>query len=140
VSAKKEGTYYERNKEQMKANSKRWRESNPVATKAINKRSKDKNRVEINKSKSTYNKEYFKRPDVALRRRANNAVSNALKLGHIQKQTCAVCLSISSEAHHHDYEQPLNVTWLCREDHRMVHEATPEQITQAWVEVLEMKE
>ena len=56
------------------------------------------------------------------------------------KEPCVICGDQRSEAHHHDYSQSLRVTWLCREDHRMVHEATPAQITEAWVEVLEAQE
>lgn len=53
---------------------------------------------------------------------ANNAVSNAVRDGKLQKQPCAFCAATDGlEAHHHDYGKPLDVTWLCKPCHRRFH-------------------
>ena len=56
------------------------------------------------------------------RRKAHNAVSNAIRDGRLSKNPCAFCGSERDlEAHHHDYSLPLDVTWLCTACHRKFH-------------------
>lgn len=57
-----------------------------------------------------------------LRRKAHIAVGNALRDGRLKKQPCAFCSQTEGlEAHHHDYNRPLDVTWLCKPCHRKFH-------------------
>jgi len=55
------------------------------------------------------------------KRRAQNAVSNALRDGRLTKGGCALADEGGCrgriEAHHEDYAKPLEVTWLCSEHH-----------------------
>ena len=53
--------------------------------------------------------------------RARQAVNNAVRRGKLDPEPCFVCGNSVSEAHHHDYSQPLEVTWFCREHHLAVH-------------------
>ena len=55
--------------------------------------------------------------------KARTAVGNALRDGKLQREPCVQCGNPRSEAHHEDYSRPLDVTWLCRRDHRALHEA-----------------
>ena len=51
---------------------------------------------------------------------AGNAVSNALRDGKLTKpDICSSCGCDCDriEGHHHDYAQPLNVTWVCKPCH-----------------------
>lgn len=41
--------------------------------------------------------------------------------GHIQKKHCESCGDPKSQAHHHDYEKPLDVKWLCAVCHGVEH-------------------
>lgn len=52
---------------------------------------------------------------------AHLAVKNALNLGILQRQPCAVCGAEKAEAHHPDYERPYEVQWLCRKHHKAAH-------------------
>lgn len=52
---------------------------------------------------------------------AHNAVSNALRDGRLTRMPCGVCGSELTEAHHPDYDKPLEVIWLCREHHMQIH-------------------
>lgn len=52
---------------------------------------------------------------------AHLTVRNAMRLGLLERQPCEVCGDPKSEAHHDDYDRPLDVTWLCRAHHRAVH-------------------
>lgn len=51
--------------------------------------------------------------------KAWNAVSNAVRDGRLARGPCAVCGStVRVQAHHHDYNKPLDVEWLCFRCHR----------------------
>lgn len=59
-----------------------------------------------------------------LKVRAHIAVNNAIRSGRMAKPTkCCKCGVVSSElqAHHNDYEKPLEVTWLCSCCHSSLH-------------------
>ena len=43
-----------------------------------------------------------------------------IKVGEIQREVCCKC-GEKAEAHHEDYSNPLQVTWLCRKHHRELH-------------------
>jgi len=49
--------------------------------------------------------------------------NNAIRDGKLQKaEKCTVCLSSEDiEAHHPDYEKPLQVVWLCKRCHMKIH-------------------
>ena len=53
--------------------------------------------------------------------RAHVAVMNAIRHGKIVSQPCVVCGDKKSEGHHPDYSKPLEVVWLCRKHHMMLH-------------------
>ncbi len=48
-------------------------------------------------------------------------VRRALHYGVLTKQPCEVCGNENSQAHHHDYEKPLDVNWLCQRCHGREH-------------------
>jgi hypothetical protein len=54
------------------------------------------------------------------RRAAQVAVGAAIKSGVLKRQLCLVC-GEKAEAHHPDYERPLDVVWLCSPHHKQTH-------------------
>jgi hypothetical protein len=54
---------------------------------------------------------------------AQGKAQRALKAGLLTREPCLFCGEELTEAHHHDYDQPLAVTWLCRRHHLRVHES-----------------
>lgn len=54
------------------------------------------------------------------RRAAQVAVGNALRDGRLQKLPCFIC-GHEAEAHHPDYDRPLDVVWLCPPHHKQAH-------------------
>lgn len=58
---------------------------------------------------------------------AHTAVSNAVRDGRLKKQPCEVCGVDKAQAHHDDYDKPLDVRWLCvphhAEHHKKLREA-----------------
>lgn len=61
----------------------------------------------------------------AIRRKAQNAVANAVKAGRLIPEPCFVCGG-KAQAHHADYSRPLSVTWLCPEHHKGAHRIVAE--------------
>lgn len=57
-----------------------------------------------------------------VRRAAQVILGNAVKYGKVSKQPCWVCGG-KAEAHHPDYDRPLDVVWLCPEHHKKAHAA-----------------
>jgi len=54
------------------------------------------------------------------RRAAQIAVGNAVRDGRLKKLPCFVC-GEKAEAHHPDYDRPLDVMWLCPPHHKQAH-------------------
>jgi ribosomal protein S27AE len=55
------------------------------------------------------------------RGQCHNAVARAIKSGQLVRQPCLRCGSEKSLAHHEDYDQPLDVMWLCQPCHKQRH-------------------
>jgi len=69
--------------------------------------------------KKSWNKRYYRtHPE---RYKAEQAVRDAKRNGTLIPQPCVVCGSTKTEAHHKDYSRPLDVTWLCKHCHRLLH-------------------
>ena len=54
---------------------------------------------------------------------AHKRVEYAVKVGKLQRKPCDVCGASRSQAHHDDYEKPLEVMWLCPKHHKERHVA-----------------
>lgn len=54
------------------------------------------------------------------RRAANILLGNAVRAGRVEKLPCLIC-GENAEAHHPDYDRPLDVVWLCRPHHMQAH-------------------
>ena len=52
---------------------------------------------------------------------AHLAVQRALNTGELAKLPCEVCGGETVDAHHDQYDEPLNVRWLCRRHHTRLH-------------------
>lgn len=92
---------------------------------------KRKNWYEINKGKikeyrlSEKGKEVIKRqnldPREWLRKEAHNKVNYAILSGKIKRGNCEICGAENAQAHHCDYNKPLEVMWLCSKHHGEWH-------------------
>lgn len=54
---------------------------------------------------------------LAARARVQKAVRNKILI----PLPCEICGANKTEAHHDDYQKPLDVRWLCREHHKQLH-------------------
>lgn len=54
--------------------------------------------------------------------KARGVVSTAIRKGTLIKGICEICGEVKVEAHHEDYNKPLEVKWLCGTHHRALHD------------------
>lgn len=62
---------------------------------------------------------------VAKQARAHTMVTKAIRDGRLTRQPCEVCGAGKVDAHHDDYDKPLEVRWLCRLHHHHLHLQDP---------------
>lgn len=87
--------YYESHKKELKEKWKVWRKKNQ----AYVRETRRKNPLTVEKA------------------RVYGMVYRAIEKGQIQKSPCQVCGKEEVEAHHSDYNKPLDVMWLCKSCH-----------------------
>lgn len=106
VSRKK---YVSKNADKIRETKRKWYEENKEVI-------AEKRRIYCRKKS-----EYMKRWHGTYRKnKTGNAiykVYNALKTGILVKQPCEICGAEPAEAHHDDYNKPLEVRWLCKCHH-----------------------
>lgn len=56
-----------------------------------------------------------------IRCKARKSLAYAVVSGRIKRLPCEICGAIKTEAHHDDYQKPLNVRWLCMKHHNELH-------------------
>ena len=54
-------------------------------------------------------------------KRVGHMVDLAVKKGVLVRSPCEICNKLPSQAHHDDYNKPLEVRWLCVTHHREWH-------------------
>lgn len=52
---------------------------------------------------------------------AHSCLRSAIRRGLITPEPCAECGALPTDGHHDNYDEPMNVRWLCRKHHRAVH-------------------
>ena len=65
---------------------------------------------------------------------AHYEVRKALRKGTLVKEPCEVCGELKAEAHHEDYNFPLDVIWLCLSHHKELHRLEREAIAKKKIE------
>ena len=55
------------------------------------------------------------------KQRARETLKNHIRAGSIKEEPCAICGETKTEGHHVDYSDPLNVIWLCKKHHELIH-------------------
>lgn len=60
------------------------------------------------------------------RRGCRSETNKAIIKGLLIREPCEICGDKKTEAHHNDYDKPLNVRWLCFIHHRAWHKENPE--------------
>lgn len=58
------------------------------------------------------------------KKNARQRVYWAIRKGKIKKEACSKCGNEIAEAHHEDYDKPLDIIWLCKQCHSTLHYPT----------------
>lgn len=65
-----------------------------------------------------------KSPEAQKKAEARRILRYAISSGKIVKCPCMYCMDEKSEAHHVDYDKPLDVIWVCKKHHRQIHNSS----------------
>lgn len=110
---------YQKNKDKILKQNKAYRAKNKDK---INKQVSEYKKTEKGKQihRKSLNKYKLNNPE---KRKAHTAVSNAIARSKIVKPAkCSCCKQNKRlEAHHEDYDKPLDVIWLCKDCHTEKH-------------------
>lgn len=108
--------YYQEHKSQEETTAKKYREEHKEAIKCSHNQWLAKNKERVRATDCKWRKPYRQKT-----KHASTIVRRAIKSGALRAMPCEVCGSNNVEAHHDDYNAPLNVRWLCREHHLAWH-------------------
>lgn len=118
-----------RNVEIYRKKEQEWRKNNIEKNKEYQRRYRAKDGYQEKKKKYyiEHKDEYFRRAKENRDRhkeeyRCHSIVNNGLRRGELKKMACEVCGDADTQAHHNDYNKPLDVTWLCKKCHSAWHE------------------
>lgn len=64
----------------------------------------------------------FSPEEQAKRRKARSSLNHYMRDKGLERQPCEIC-GAKAEAHHDNYDKPLEVRWLCFKHHRSHHKA-----------------
>lgn len=107
-------------REYHKKYGKKYREANREKRKEYRKEYNQRERTKQLVKKWTT--EYRKTEEYKIKRKARYTAYNALAYGNIMKKPCSMCgCNNNIEIHHTDYTKPLQVTFLCRNCHMIIH-------------------
>jgi hypothetical protein len=74
------------------------------------------------KNRREYQNLYNQSDSQQLKIKARNDINNGITAGTIIRQFCEIqSCKIIGEAHHSDYNKPLDVMWLCKLHHEDIH-------------------
>lgn len=109
--------YYLENKEKFAERSSEYNKANREKIQKKNREFRAKNKEALSAYATKYRQDY---PKVI---KAKNIVTYAVKTGKISKPVnCEFCeKERATEGHHDDYNKPLELWWLCRPCHRLIH-------------------
>lgn len=91
------------------------RRATPEGREAHNQRNR-----EYRKKYAAKLREYDRQRD-RQKQNARGRVRNHVWRGSLEKKPCEVCGDTKSQAHHDDYNKPLDVKWLCQKHHKQLH-------------------
>ncbi len=103
------------NREKVNSIKRAWCTKNPEKRKEILKKWNTENPEKIREAGRKY------RDANPEKRKAYGIVQVAINKGSLLRQLCGVCGKEPTDAHHEDYDKPLDVLWYCKKHHKALH-------------------
>lgn len=123
----KSAEWYDKNKEKINKQRKERRDNDIGVRIQTAKKVREWRKNNIERSRE-YSREYAKRwrRNNKEKMSAVNKLNHSVFMGRIErKKHCQACGKEGrTEAHHHNYEKPLDVIWLCKGCHTKIHRGT----------------
>lgn len=118
--------YYAQNREKILAHKRAYREAHPEKDKEYRKTHRAEALAQTRKWRAENHEKFLEQSRRSRQKQkseyaARQHIARALKKGTIKKQPCAVCGKESAQAHHCDYNKPLEIVWLCPIHHAEWH-------------------
>lgn len=122
--------YYERNRKKLIAKRMQYYEKNKPLEKFKSSLYQRKNRKRCTDNSKKWairnpqkNKEIIKRrtENSVFERRARKLHNYHVNKGNIDREACCICGKKKAEAHHSDYNKPLDAMWMCKTHHAAWH-------------------
>ena len=81
----------------------------------------------LGKKRNEYQKKYKKEFNEDRRKKylCRQMTSHKIRMGYIKKGVCSICGVKETQAHHPDYNNDENITWLCKRHHLELHYNPP---------------
>lgn len=120
--------YYAKNREKILEYGRKWHWEN--RDRVLNRKAqyRDDNKEKIKELNKEYRKNHTEQAREYQRKNratkvgySHNKVWQGIKKGEITKQPCESCGADIAEAHHDDYNKPLEIRWLCKRCHAIWH-------------------
>jgi len=122
--------YYLNNKDKFKKYRLKYREKYKDVLPQMRKDYYKKNKRRLNKEARVWrknNKDLVRNRNLLFiknnpqKKSCHVAVFLAIESGRLERKPCEVCGNLKVDAHHEDYNKPLDVVWLCRQHHADRH-------------------
>jgi hypothetical protein len=81
----------------------------------------DRERAKGSAARKASQKALRERDEASGKARARRMTRLHIKRGNLTRKPCEVCGAEPADAHHDDYNHPLDVRWLCRSHHQRWH-------------------
>lgn len=116
------------NLEAYRSRAKKWRDNNREKISEYNKKyeNSEKGKQKAREYYESHKEEFIERAKKSNanhkdERRAQHIVNSSIERGKLKRKPCEKCGAERADAHHDDYNKPLEVRWLCRKCHAEWH-------------------
>lgn len=123
--------YYQRNRERMLEYFAERRDDPQVQEREKENKHSYRRTPEYKARQREVMKQWYQDPVYRAHHRARALANRAIKAGKLIRQPCQVCKALPTEAHHEDYNRPLDVIWLCKVHHKQADIARQKTLARA---------